>query len=100
MAIDANQEDGFVRRLLNERFWPATDGKLNALNSLATFGGYEEFPKGTYSSDYVWFFSNREMEYLMANIMSWKKESLIDEQVFKDEIEKILQIINTELKDK
>ncbi len=78
MVLDANQEDGFVRRLLNERFWPETDGKLSALNGLVTSGRYEEFPKGTYSSDYVWFFGSREMEDLLANIFAWKKENIMD----------------------
>jgi hypothetical protein len=70
MALDANQEDGYVRRLLNERFWPATDGKLSALNGIASYGKYHGFPKGTYKSDYDWFFSNREMEDLTANIFT------------------------------
>ncbi len=100
MILDANQEDGFIRRLLNERFWPSTDGKLSALNSIPTSGRYQEFPKGTYSSDYQWFFNNREMEDLTANIFSWKKENVIDEQIFMDKIEIMIQIINTELKEK
>ncbi|SIO14501.1 DUF6090 family protein [Algoriphagus halophilus] len=100
MILDANQEDGFVRRLLNERFWPATDGKLNALNGLATTGRYEEFPEGTYLSDYEWFFSNREMEDLLANIVAWRKENVLDEQVFKEKIDRMIQIIQAELKDK
>lgn len=97
MVLDASQEDGYIRRLLNERFWPATDGKLSGLNGLATSGRYEEFPKGSYESDYVWFFSNREMEDLLANIVSWKKENVLDEQMFKINIERMIQIIETEL---
>ncbi|QCX37779.1 hypothetical protein FF125_04765 [Aureibaculum algae] len=100
MIIDANQEDGFIRRLLNERFWPATDGKINCLNGLATTGTYEEFPKGTYSSDYEWFFSNREMEDLFANILAWRKENVVDEQLFIDKMERMIQIINNKLKEK
>lgn len=100
MILDANQEDGFVRRLLNERFWPSTDGKLSALNSISNSKRYQEFPKGTYSSDYEWFFNNREMEDLTANIFSWKKENVLDEQAVIDKIKRMIQIINTELKEK
>ena len=97
MVIDANQEDGYVRKLLNERFWPSTDGKLSALNSLSNSERYQEFPKGTYSSDYEWFFNNREMEDLTANIFSWKKENVLDEQTLIDKIKRMIQIIDTEL---
>ena len=100
MIIDANQEDGYVRRLLNERFWPAIDGKISALNSISSFERYQEFPKGTYSSDYEWFFNNREMEDLTANIFSWKKENILDEQVFIEKIKTMIQIIETELNEK
>tara|TARA_R110002074_G_scaffold367649_1_gene541744 strand:+ start:142 stop:900 length:759 start_codon:yes stop_codon:yes gene_type:complete len=100
MVIDANQEDGYVRKLLNERLWPSTDGKISALNTISASERYQEFPKGTYSSDYQWFFNNREMEDLTANIFSWKKENVIDEQIFMDKIEIMIQIINTELKEK
>jgi len=100
MIIDANQEDGYVRRLLNERFWPSTDGKLSALNTISSSERYKEFPKGTYSSDYQWFFNNREMEDLTANIFAWKKENVIDEEIFIDKIKIMIQIINTELKEK
>lgn len=100
MVLDANQEDGYVRRLLNERFWPATDGKLSALNGISISERYQEFPKGTYSSDYEWFFNNREMEDLTANIFSWKKENVMDEQTLIDNIKSMIQIIDIELKDK
>lgn len=52
MILDANQE-GFS---LNERLWPATDGKLSALNAIVTSGFYGEFPKDRYKSDYARFF--------------------------------------------
>ncbi|WP_432411181.1 DUF6090 family protein [Rasiella sp. SM2506] len=100
MIVDADQEDGYVRRLLNERLWPSTDGKLSVLNTISTSDRYQEFPKGTYSSDYEWFFNNREMEDLTANIFAWKKENVIDEQIFMDKIEIMIQIINTELNKK
>ncbi len=100
MIIDADQEDGYIRRLLNERFWPSTDGKLSALNTISSSERYKEFPKGTYTSDYQWFFNNREMEDLTANIFAWKKENVIDEQIFMDKIKIMIQIVNSELKEK
>ncbi len=99
MILDANQEDDFVRKIIDERFLPATDGKLSALNGLATFGRYEEFPKGTYSSDYEWFFNNRQMEDLLANIVAWRKENVLDEEGFIDKIQKMIYIIKAELKE-
>ncbi len=100
MVIDANQEDGYIRRLLNERFWPSTDGKINALNIISMSDRYQEFPKGTYSTDYKWFFNNREMEDLTANIFSWKKENVLDEQALIDRIKRMIQIIDSELNKK
>ena len=100
MVLDANQEDGYVRRLLNERLWPATDGKISALNSLSASERYQEFPRGTYSSDYEWFFNNREMEDLTTNIFVWKKENVLDEQAFMDKLKIMIQIIDTELNEK
>ncbi len=100
MVIDAVQEEGYIRRLLNERLWPATDGKLSFLNGNATFGGYEEFPKGTYESDYEWFFHSREMEDLTANIMTWKKENINDENTLIVRIVEMINLINIELKEK
>ncbi|MDA9987344.1 DUF6090 family protein [Crocinitomicaceae bacterium] len=100
MLIDAIQEEEYVRRLLNERFWPSTDGKLSALNSISTTGRYNQFPKGTYSSDYEWFFGNREMEDLLANIFVWKKENVADEQALINRLEKMIHIIDVELNEK
>ncbi|SNR63179.1 hypothetical protein SAMN04488009_2850 [Maribacter sedimenticola] len=100
MVIDANQEDGYVRKLLNERFWPATDGKISALNSISSTETYKEFPKGTYPSDYKWFFNNREVEDITANIFAWKKENVIDEQALIVKIKRMIEIINIELNEK
>ena len=100
MVTEANQEEGYVRRLLNERFWPSTGGKLSALNSISITGRYNQFPKGSYSSGYEWFFSNREIEDLIANIFVWKKENVADEQAFIDRINKMIHIIDVELKER
>ena len=44
MSLDANQEDDFVRKLVNRRFLPATAEKLGGLNGLATYDRYKELP--------------------------------------------------------
>lgn len=99
MVFDANQEDGYVQRLINERLWPVTDGKISGLSLAKSFGdSYPEFPKGTYKSDYTWFFSNREMEDVFANIFVWKKENILDEEILVKNIERMIQIIDEELK--
>lgn len=36
----------------------------------------------------------------MANIFAWKKENVMDEQIFIGDIENMIQITNTELKEK
>ena len=40
------------------------------------------------------------MEDLLANIVAWRKENVLDEQVFKEKIDRMIQIIQAELKDK
>lgn len=97
MVIDATQEVDDVKRLLNERLWPAIDGKLSGLNRLRTFPGFQEFPRGTYKSDYDWFLGNREMEDLVSNIISWKVETIKDEEILSEAIEDMVSIIDSEL---
>lgn len=96
-VIDATQENIPVQRLLHENFWPAVDGKLSALNRLRSYEEFEDFPSGTYSSDYEWFFSDREMEDLVANIISWKKSVTIDEQMLKSKIDRMILLTENEI---
>ena len=98
MVIDATQENIPVQRLLHERLWPAIDEKINALDRLRVYEMFnKDFPPGTYASDYSWFFSSREMEDVVANIISWKKNVVDEELVFKENIERMLLLIGNEL---
>ena len=97
LVIDAIQENEQLQRILHERLWPIIDGKLNALNRLNTYEVYNNFPMGTYKSDYSWFFSDHEMEDVVANIISWKKTILDEEEILKKHIESMIQLINNEL---
>lgn len=97
MVIDAIQENDQLQRLLHERLWPAIDGKMSTLNRLATYAEYQDFPGGTYPSDYGWLFGSREMEDVLGNIISWKKTILDEELVLKESIDKMIQLIESDL---
>ena len=97
MVIDATQENEPIQRLLHERLWPAIDGKINSLNRIRIYEGYSDFPTGSYTSDYHWFFSSREMEDVVSNITSWKKSIVLDELNFKENIDRMLLLIENEL---
>lgn len=98
MVEDATQEVGYVFDLLNNHFYPVTDGKLSVLNRWSIY--YTDFPKGSYTSDYEWFFNNRKLEDLMAGVVSWKKEIITDKEIFSDKIDRMLQLIQNELQSK
>lgn len=97
MVIDATQENEPIQRLLHERLWPAIDGKINSLNRIRIYEGYSDFPTGSFTSDYHWFFSSREMEDVVSNITSWKKSIVLDELNFKGNIDRMLLLIENEL---
>lgn len=97
MVIDAVQENEFIQILLHDRLWPVIDGKINALNRLRTYEEYQHFPKGSYTSDYTWFFSNHEIEDLVSNIVSWKQIVVEEEQILKDNIDLMIRLIDIEL---
>ena len=98
MVIDATQENIPVQRLLHERLWPVIDARISTLNRLRVFEMFSsDFPPGTYKSDYSWFFSSREMEDVISNITSWKKNVVDDELEFKESIDRMLLIIENEL---
>ncbi len=96
-VIDATQENTAVQHLLHERLWPALDGKINQLNRLRSYEGFEDFPPGTYSSDYTWFFNSNEMEDVLANIISWKKNVVDDEEILKENIDRMILLVEREL---
>ena len=98
MVEDATQEVGYVFDLLTNHFYPVTDGRISVLNRWSIF--YPDIPKGSYESDYEWFFSNRKIEDLMAGLVTWKKEIVTDKEIFADKIDIMLQLIQNELKSK
>jgi Family of unknown function (DUF6090) len=97
LVIDAIQEGQILQSLLNERFWPTIDGKLNSSNRVRLFENYTDFPKGSYESDYTWFFNNREVEDILTNILGWKKAMILDEKILKETIDQNIILITKEL---
>jgi hypothetical protein len=97
MVVDATQEVNDIKRLLNERLWPATDGKISTLKKLQGMEIYADFPRGTYPSDYDWFFANRELEDIIAGITAWKKELIVDEQSLSETMDGMIRLIEKEL---
>jgi len=100
LVIDAIQEGESFRKLVDERLWPAIDGKLNSANRARLYELYADIPQGSYTSDYTWFFSNREMEDIISNLTAWKKDIISDEQKLMASIDQIIVVIDTALKNK
>lgn len=96
-VVNATQEVFSLQSLLNQRLWPAIDGKINSSNRIRNIEAYKDFPVGSYTSDYNWFFMNREMEDVISNILSWKKSIIDDEEKLKEQVERMLRIIEDEL---
>jgi len=96
--IDATQDFIYIQKQLHERLWPSIDGKINAANRFQTQETNPNFPKGSYESDYKWFFGNREMEDVISNIMSWQQSEISDELKLLDSITDMIEIIENELK--
>jgi hypothetical protein len=96
-VIDAIQEVKVLERLLNDRLWPAIDGRINSSSRIRLWEGFSDFPKGSYPSDYDWFFSSREMADVVSNITSWTKTVIVDEQELKDNINQQILLITNQL---
>ncbi|MDZ7614449.1 MAG: DUF6090 family protein [Flavobacteriaceae bacterium] len=96
-VIDATEENYAVRRLFEERLWPVIDGKINSSNRVRTLTNYAKIPKGSYTSDYIWFFSNREIEDIVSNITVWRIDLMTDEQTFLNNIKHTIATIDKEL---
>lgn len=97
-VIDATQDFVYIQKQLHERLWPSIDGKINASNRFQTQETNPNFPKGSYESDYKWLFSNREMEDVISNIMSWQISEINDELKLLEYITDMIEIIENELK--
>lgn len=100
LVIDAIEEGESFRKLVDERLWPVIDGKLNSSNRVRLNELYADIPPGSYTSDYTWFFSNREMEDVISNLTAWKKDIISDEKKLKANIDEIIVVIDTALKNK
>tara|TARA_R110001592_G_scaffold3704_2_gene21328 strand:+ start:4109 stop:4831 length:723 start_codon:yes stop_codon:yes gene_type:complete len=99
-VINATQEVVNVQQLLHNRLWPAIDGKINSANRSRTYDGFQDFPKGLYTSDYNWFFNSRQLEDIIANITSWQKTIYTDQKNLLKIIDEMLLLIQQEIKTK
>ena len=97
-VINATQEIENVHKLLHYRLWPAIDGKINSANRIRTYEGFGDFPKGSYTSDYQWFFKSKEIEDIVGNITSWHKTILTDQNNLMQTVDKMLLIVKQEIK--
>jgi len=96
-VINSTQEVENIIKLIHYRLWPSIDGKINNANRIRTYEGYSEFPKGSYTSDYTWFFKSKEMEDIVSNITSWNKTTSIDMNKLLQTIDKMLYFVNQEI---
>ena len=80
----------------NEWF-PVTDGKISSSNRIFADGEYKDFPKGSYTSDYTWFFQNRVIEDILSNVDSWRIDAISDEKALLVFFNELLQIIDEEI---
>jgi hypothetical protein len=97
-VINATEETYPIRRLFEDRFWPLIDGKINGANRLGQISNYSKFPKGSYESNYVWFFENREIEDIISNLLAWRIDLMDDEKTLLDTINQTIKIIDKDLK--
>jgi hypothetical protein len=96
-VIDATEEIIPIRKLTEDRLWPLIDGKISSSNRIQYLATYSNLPKGSYTSNYIWFFENREIEDIVSNIMAWRKDLMEDEKTFLDNINLTIKNIEKEL---
>jgi len=96
-VIDATQEMDIIVALVGDRLWPAIDGKISSSNRVQFFEDYLDFPVGSYTSDYSWFFKNRSMEDLISNITSWKSGMVAEEEALIEIIDRMIYLIDNNL---
>ena len=96
-VIDATEEIIPMKKLFEDRLWPLIDGKINSSNRIRNLSGYSNLPIGAYTSNYTWFFENREIEDILSNIMAWRLDLMDDEKTFLDNINKMIKSIDNEL---
>ena len=96
-VINATQEVENVTLLLHNRLWPMMEGKINSANKSRTYTGFADFPKGSYTSDYKWFFNSKEIEDIIGNITSWHKTIYTDQNNLMQTIDEMLFIVKQEI---
>ena len=96
-VINATQEVENVTLLLHNRLWPTIEGKINSANRSRTYEGFTDFPKGSYPSDYTWFFKSKEIEDIIGNITSWHKTIYTDQNNLMQIIDKMLLMTKQEI---
>jgi hypothetical protein len=96
-VINGTQEVENVTLLLHNRLWPTIEGKINSANRSRTYTGFADFPKGSYTSDYTWFFKSKEIEDIIGNITSWHKTIYTDQNNLMQTIDKMLFIVKQEI---
>ncbi|WP_445748327.1 DUF6090 family protein [Polaribacter sp.] len=97
-VINAIQETETLKLLIHDRLWPSIDGKISSSNRLRTYKDYGEYPKGSYTSDYEWFFKSREMEDIVSNLSSWMKTIYLDEKELSKNIDVMILLVENEIK--
>jgi hypothetical protein len=96
-VINGTQEVENVTLLLHNRLWPITEGKINSANRIRTYKDFADFPKGSYTSDYTWFFKSKEIEDIIGNITSWHKTIYTDQNNLMQTIDEMLFIVKQEI---
>lgn len=96
-VIDATEERIPMLRLFEDRLYPLIDGKINVSNRILNVANYSNLPKGSYTSSYIWFFENREIEDIVSNIMAWRTDLMDDEKTLLDNINQMINSIDKEL---
>lgn len=99
-VVDGLEEFDVVKSLIINRLWPAIDGKISSSNRILSDGEYKDFPKGSYTSDYQWFFQNKLIEDILSNVDSWRIDGINDEKALLVFFNELLQILDQEIDSK
>ena len=96
-VVDGLEEFDVVKSLIINRLWPAIDGKISSSNRILSDGEYKDFPKGSYTSDYQWFFQNRLVEDILSNVDSWRIDGINDEKALLVFFNELLKVLDQEI---
>jgi hypothetical protein len=96
-VINGLEEFEVIQNLIINRLWPEIDGKISSSNRVISNGEYGDFPKGTYDSDYDWFFQSRVVEDIISNVDSWRIDAIKDEKALLEFFEEMLLILDQEI---